>query len=71
MALAPLDRPPTPVLALVVVAVVVFVLLLATVAVGVLIDLLGLVLIAVAFAALGLIGLYLWRRGDMGRSGIR
>ncbi len=59
---------PIPVVLLVITALIVLGLLVAQFAVGVVLWVLRLVLIAGAFAVIALVGLYLWRRGDVRRS---
>ena len=60
-------RAPVPVILLVVAAVTVLGLLLGPVLTSLVIGLLRLALVLVGFALFALIGLYLWRRGDVGR----
>jgi hypothetical protein len=60
------SRVPIPVIVLVGVALLVLGLLLAQFVIGVIIGLVKLVLILATFAAFAAIGLYLWRRGDVG-----
>ncbi|MEL7155387.1 MAG: hypothetical protein AAFN30_02180 [Actinomycetota bacterium] len=60
------SRPPVAVLVLAGAALLVVGLLLAQAAIGLFIRLVQLVLIVVAFAAMAFVGLYLWRKGDIG-----
>lgn len=60
------SRPPIVIMVLVGAAVIVVGLLLAQAAVSLFIRLVQLVLIILAFAAMAFIGLYLWRKGDVG-----
>ncbi len=65
MASAAEPRIPIPVIVLVGAALIVLILLLSQFVISLIIGVVKLALILVAFAGLGLIGLYLWRRGDM------
>jgi hypothetical protein len=58
-------RVPLPVVVLVATALTVLGAILAQFVMGLIIGLIKLVLILVAFVGIGLVGLYLWRRGDM------
>ncbi len=60
-------RAPVPLVVLVATAVGVLGLLLAPVLTGVIIGLLRLALVLIGFFLIALVGLYLWRRGDVGR----